>query len=83
MTALRYHNEVLCAIVRPYAGVVGERFILMPDDSLSGFITDVGGKLYDKIDINTDCMLFRYTVVNGKLWVRFASGDIIVTTVII
>ena len=33
MTAQRYRDEVLDPIVRPYAGAVGERFILMHDNA--------------------------------------------------
>ena len=33
MTALRYVNEILDVYVRPYAGAVGENFILMDDNA--------------------------------------------------
>ena len=33
LTALRYVNEILDVYVRPYAGVVGENFILMDDNA--------------------------------------------------
>ena len=33
MTALRYRDEILHSIVRPYAGAVGEDFILMDDNA--------------------------------------------------
>ena len=33
LTALRYVNEILDVYVRPYAGAVGENFILMDDNS--------------------------------------------------
>ena len=33
LTALRYVNEILDAYVRPYAGAVGENFILMDDNA--------------------------------------------------
>ena len=32
LTALRYVNEILDVYVRPYAGAVGENFILMDDN---------------------------------------------------
>ena len=32
MTALRYCNEILDQFVRPYAGTIGQKFILMDDD---------------------------------------------------
>ena len=33
LTALRYVNEILDVYVRPYAGAVGENFILMDDNA--------------------------------------------------
>ena len=33
LTALRYVNEILDVYIRPYAGAVGENFILMDDNS--------------------------------------------------
>ena len=33
LTALRYVNEILDVYVRPYAGIVGENFILMDDNA--------------------------------------------------
>ena len=33
MTGLRYRDEIIDPFVRPYAGAVGERFILMDDNA--------------------------------------------------
>ena len=40
LTALRYVNEILDVYVRPYAGAVGENFILMDDNARAHRATD-------------------------------------------
>ena len=40
LTALRYVNEIFDVYVRPYAGAVGENFILMDDNAHRARITD-------------------------------------------
>ncbi len=38
VTARRYRDEVLGPIVRPYAGAVGEWFLLVPFHTLPGYV---------------------------------------------
>ncbi len=54
------------------------RFLVCDDVRNAVFTLDASGKLCDKINIDTESVVWDCTVVDGKLWVGCLNGDIVV-----